>query len=51
MNYYWTLRFIAFLNRHIVEEEQQGQERAKYGAFLINELFHRLTASLGNSLA
>ncbi len=29
--------------RDIVEEEQQGQERAKYGSFLIKELSERLT--------
>lgn len=33
--------------RDIVEEEQQGNERAKYGAFLIKELSDRLKKSHG----
>ncbi len=38
---YWEL------GRLIVEEEQQGEERAQYGKFLINELAKRLTLEFG----
>jgi len=38
---YWEI------GRRIVEEEQQGKERAEYGAFLIKELSKQLTAEFG----
>lgn len=38
---YWNV------GRMIVEEEQQGKERAKYGAFLIRDLSFRLTEEFG----
>ncbi len=38
---YWNV------GRLIVEEEQKGEERAEYGAFLIQELSKRLTAKFG----
>lgn len=33
---YWKI------GKTIVEEEQQGKERAEYGSYLIKELAHRL---------
>ena len=38
---YWNI------GRLIVEEEQQGQERAKYGTYLIPELAKKLTSEFG----
>ena len=38
---YWEL------GQLIVEEEQQGEERAKYGIYLIKELSERLTLEFG----
>jgi predicted nuclease of restriction endonuclease-like (RecB) superfamily len=38
---YWEI------GRRIVEEEQQGKERAEYGAFLIKELSKQLIAEFG----
>jgi hypothetical protein len=38
---YWNV------GRMIVEEEQQGKKRAKYGAFLIRDLSFRLTEEFG----
>lgn len=38
---YWNV------GRMIVEEEQQGKERAEYGAFLIRDLSFRLTEEFG----
>ena len=38
---YWLI------GRRIVEEEQQGEERAKYGKYLIRDLADRLTAEFG----
>ena len=38
---YWEL------GQLIVEEEQQGQERAKYGKYIIAELSKRLTLEFG----
>jgi len=38
---YWTV------GRMIVEEEQQGKERAEYGAFIIGNLSIRLTEEFG----
>ncbi|MDD5814727.1 MAG: PDDEXK nuclease domain-containing protein [Bacteroidales bacterium] len=37
------------VGRRIVEEEQQGSERAKYGTELISELSNKLTLTYGNS--
>jgi predicted nuclease of restriction endonuclease-like (RecB) superfamily len=42
---YWQI------GRRIVEEEQQGKERADYGAFLIRELSRQLTAEFGKGFA
>lgn len=39
---YWLI------GRDIVEEEQLGKERAKYGAFLLKELSMRLTKEFGS---
>lgn len=36
------------IGRRIVEEEQQGQDRAKYGAHVISELSKSLTSELGS---
>ncbi len=36
------------IGRRIVEEEQQGQDRAKYGAHVISELSKSLTSDLGS---
>ena len=38
---YWEI------GRRIVEEEQQGKDRAEYGAALIKELSKQLTAEFG----
>ena len=38
---YWEI------GRRIVEEEQQGKERAEYGAALIKELSRELTGEFG----
>src|SRR3990170_6667184 len=38
---YWNV------GRMIIEEEQQGKERAEYGAFLIRDLSFRLTEEFG----
>ena len=35
------------IGKQIVEEEQRGEERAKYGSYLIKELSQRLTADFG----
>lgn len=40
---YWNI------GRRIVEEEQQGETRAKYGSKLISELAQRLSAVYGNN--
>ena len=42
---YWQI------GRRIVEEEQQGQRRAEYGAQLIRELSRRLTGEFGNGFS
>ena len=42
---YWNI------GRRIVEEEQQGQERAKYGARLIANLAQQLTLEFGNGFS
>lgn len=42
---YWEI------GRRIVEEEQQGKERAEYGAALIKELSKQLTAEFGKGFA
>ena len=39
------------IGRRIVEQEQKGKGRAKYGAELINELGARLTGELGNGFS
>lgn len=36
------------IGRRIVEEEQKGQKRAKYGAHIINDLSKSLTSDLGS---
>jgi predicted nuclease of restriction endonuclease-like (RecB) superfamily len=41
---YWQI------GQRIVLEEQQGEDRARYGAFLLRELAHRLTQELGKGL-
>ncbi|TDW97114.1 PDDEXK nuclease domain-containing protein [Dinghuibacter silviterrae] len=41
---YWAI------GRRIVEEEQQGADRAAYGAFLLRELAVRLSGELGKGL-
>lgn len=51
-NAYRAVNFVmveAYWNvgRMIVEEEQEGKERAKYGAFLIRDLSFRLTEEFG----
>src|SRR5712691_7917683 len=38
------------IGRMIIEEEQQGKERAEYGAALIKNLSLRLTEEFGNGL-
>lgn len=38
---YWLI------GKRIVEEEQQGKERARYGKYLIRDLAHQLTAEFG----
>ena len=53
---YATVHFIMVetywqLGRRIVEEEQQGKERADYGAFLIRELSRSLSSELGKGFA
>ena len=35
------------IDKEILEEEQQGQERAKYGSDLINKLSKKLTVEFG----
>lgn len=42
---YWSI------GRDIVEEEQAGKDRAKYGAFLLEELSMRLTKEFGNGFS
>lgn len=42
---YWNI------GKRIVEEEQQGQERAKYGAKLITNLAHQLTLEFGSGFS
>ena len=42
---YWRI------GREIVEEEQRGQSRAKYGSFLIKQLSDRLTADFGRGFS
>jgi len=37
-----------YLGKSIVEEEQNGRERAEYGKYLIKELSQKLTADLGS---
>lgn len=41
---YWEI------GRRIVEEEQQGKDRAEYGAALIKELSKQLTTEFGKDL-
>jgi predicted nuclease of restriction endonuclease-like (RecB) superfamily len=42
---YWLI------GREIVEEEQKGQERAKYGSYLLSELSFRLTNKYGKGFS
>lgn len=42
---YWRI------GRRIMEEEQQGKDRAEYGSFLIRELSKSLSAELGKEFA
>lgn len=42
---YWQI------GRHIVEEEQQGKERADYGAFLIKNLSKELEKDFGSGFS
>ncbi len=42
---YWNI------GKRIVEEEQQGQERAKYGSRLIANLAHQLTLEFGSGFS
>jgi len=39
------------IGRRIVEQEQQGKDRAKYGAEMIKELAARLTGEFGNGFS
>jgi predicted nuclease of restriction endonuclease-like (RecB) superfamily len=39
------------IGRHIVEEEQEGRERAEYGTFLIKSLADELTADFGTGFS
>lgn len=53
---YATVNFIMVetywrIGRRIVEEEQQGKERADYGAFLIRELSRSLGSEFGKGFA
>ena len=41
---YWSI------GKQIVEEEQRGEERADYGAYLVKELSKSLTADFGRGL-
>ncbi|MHB8764900.1 MAG: PDDEXK nuclease domain-containing protein [Deferrisomatales bacterium] len=42
---YWTI------GRMIVEEEQQGRQRAEYGAFIVRNLSFRLTGEFGKGFS
>jgi hypothetical protein len=51
-NAYQQVNFImveAYRNigKQIVEEEQKGEDRAKYGSYLIKELSHQLSDEFG----
>lgn len=53
---YATVSFIMVetywrIGQRIVEEEQQGKDRAEYGSFLIRELSKSLSAELGKGFA
>lgn len=53
---YATVNFIMVetywrIGQRIVEEEQQGKDRAEYGSFLIRELSKNLSAELGKGFA
>ena len=53
---YATVNFIMVetywrIGQRIVEEEQQGKDRAEYGSFLIRELSKSLSAELGKGFA
>ncbi len=39
------------IGQQIVEEEQRGEDRAKYGSYLIKELSQRLTAEFGKGFS
>jgi len=39
------------IGQQIVEEEQKGEDRAKYGSYLIKELSQRLTADFGKGFS
>ena len=39
------------IGQRIVEEEQKGEDRAKYGSYLIKELSERLTADFGKGFS
>lgn len=39
------------IGQQIVEEEQKGEDRAKYGSYLIKELSERLTADFGKGFS
>ena len=40
-----------FLRKMIVEEEQNGEQRAEYGKAILKELSKRLTESLGKGFS
>lgn len=40
-----------YIGRDIVEEEQQGKKRAKYGSFLLKELSEKLTKKYGHGFS
>lgn len=42
---YWNI------GKHIVEEEQQGKERAEYGSYLIQTLANELTRDFGSGFS
>ena len=45
LHMYWHI------GRHIVEEEQQGKERASYGAFIIKTLAKELEKDFGSGFS
>ena len=55
-NAYRQVNFIMveaywYIGKQIVEEEQKGEDRAKYGSYLIKEFSERLTADFGKGFS